>query len=96
MLDAARGWNYEFPMNKCLVPLISLLLLTGCTDIDFFAANQGNMAADSEACRSAVAEQLSRERASMTMTSEQQNAAFDQRYRFCMGQKGYDLAPVKP
>ena len=83
-------------MRKTVIPMIAMLLLAACSDTSRTAENTGDIVADSEACRAAVAEQLSRERTGLTLPSDQQKAAYDQRYRFCMSAKGYTLPPVTP
>ena len=83
-------------MHKTVIPAIAMLLLTACSDDLVTAENTGDMAAASETCRAAVAEQLSRERAALSMSSDAQKTAYDQRYHFCMVEKGYTLPAVTP
>ena len=67
-----------------------VLLLAACSDADQFAS-VGTMTSDSEDCRSQVSMQLSREGFDLKKTSDQEKFAYDQRYRFCMAEKGYEL-----
>jgi len=82
-------------MYKIVISAISILLLTACSDVFYAADTDRSMAANSEACRSTVSEQLSRERSGLNMTSDEQRMAYEQRYRFCMGEKGYTLPPLR-
>ena len=87
-----------FRMWRAIISSASVFLLTACSDGDPFAVASagGNMAMDSEDCRAVVADQLSREQTNFSMSSNASIAAYDQRCRFCMAQKGYALPPVKP
>lgn len=82
-------------MHKNIIALIIPALLAGCADTVEVADNS-NIGVDSEYCRSTVAEQLSREQTSLRMTSDAQRMAYDQRYRYCMTEKGYNLPSVTP
>ncbi|MBL6939610.1 MAG: hypothetical protein ISR49_17420 [Alphaproteobacteria bacterium] len=55
------------------------------------SSDVASMARDSELCRSAVSEQLSEELASITMSSDAKKVAYEQRYRFCMTEKGHSV-----
>ena len=79
-------------MYRSIVLATLVLLLAACSDDADQLASTGNMTADSEDCRSEVALQLSRERFDLTKPSDAEKVAFDQRYRFCMAEKGYTLA----
>ena len=77
--------------------LLFALLLSACGEDSIFATeNDGDIGQASEACRAAVAEQLSREGDSLRMTSTENKTAFEQRYRFCMNEKGYPVPNVTP
>jgi len=67
------------------------LLLAACSDDADQIASVGAMTADSENCRAEVSMQLSREGSGIKQTSDQKKFAYDQRYRFCMSEKGYTL-----
>jgi len=66
------------------------LLLAACSEADQIASLD-TMTTDSENCRSQVSMQLSRESIDLKKTSDQEKFAYDQRYRFCMAEKGYEL-----
>ena len=66
------------------------LLLAACS-LDPLTADSYQLARDSELCRAAVADQLSRERTSFTLRSDVETMVHDQRYYFCMTDKGYTL-----
>jgi len=67
-----------------------VLLLAACSG-DAEIASLDTMTSDSENCRSEVSMQLSRESFDLKKTSDQEKFAYDQRYRFCMNEKGYEL-----
>jgi hypothetical protein len=86
---------YETRMHRIIICLTSIFLLAACSDDDRTADNN-TLLIDSESCRAAVSEQLSREHSALSMTSDTERVAYEQRYHFCMTQKGYTLPPVKP
>ena len=78
--------------------VLAALLLGACADNSTNTfAGASDPVVDSERCRTAVSEQLAREDASLGVSSDVQKAAFVQRYRFCMAERGYTLdASVTP
>jgi len=79
-------------MRKIVIILTSTFLLSSCADVLDAPADDESITLASENCRAAVADQLSRERGGLTMSSDAMKVAFDQRYRFCMTEKGYTVA----
>jgi len=78
-------------MFKAISAAALALLLAACSDDADQFASVSTMTTDSENCRSEVSMQLSRESFDLKKTSDQEKFAYDQRYRFCMNEKGYEL-----
>ena len=78
-------------MLKSISMAALALLLAACSEVSDQFASLGTMTTDSENCRSEVSMQLSRESIDLKKTSDQEKFAYDQRYRFCMAEKGYEL-----
>ena len=73
---------------KTTILVLSLAgLLSGCAE--YADMGPGDLVMDSEACRSRVAEEMSRARDSLRMASDVEARLYDERYRSCMAGAGY-------
>jgi hypothetical protein len=70
--------------------LIAVLALGACTE-NPVERSATEMLADSEQCRAATAEDMSRARASLKLSSDRIIRAYNDGYRACMSERGYTL-----